>query len=460
VLLAAGISFALSLIGPSFSKAANFFLLPTRAWELLLGTILSIELLPVISTRLWRNVATGTGLLAIMVPAFFYSYTTPFPGFAALPPCIGAALVIAGGNAGTSVGGRLLSLRPVVWVGLISYSLYLWHWPIMVFRNLDTLLMAGSPPVTDKYAEFAAAVIIATLSWKFVESPFRKGPLRMSGANLFKVASASVVVTASIAGAFLFLGGLPFRFSPEVIRAASYLGNVPVREYRGGTCLTSPNRLNDFNKAVCLKVDEAKKNYLLLGDSYAAHLWYGLSNVMVDRNVMQATQAQCNAMIEPAADASESCRGLIDFIYGDYLTTHRIDALLLAQRWAEGDLPRLSKTIAWAKQRGIEVILFGPMLEYDMPLPVLHAYQIKNGLAQENGRHRNPRPKRIEERMTELNEKEWKIHYVSFFKALCEKATCIETASDGAQLQFDAGHLTKEGSLLVAQRIRADGDLP
>ena len=111
--------------------------------ELMIGTILSQHYVPLPRQRLWREVAGIVGLLAILVPAVLYTANTAFPGLAALPPCIGAALLIAAGERGSTFSGRLLSLPPFVFFGLISYSLYLWHWPVRVFINHHRLRVCG-----------------------------------------------------------------------------------------------------------------------------------------------------------------------------------------------------------------------------------------------------------------------------------------------------------------------------
>ena len=105
---------------------AAFYLLPSRAWELALGALLALAPVSRILVRLPRTVASIaslTGICLLGITVVTYDKATPFPGFAALLPCMGAALIIAAGEGGTSVGGRILSLRPLVWVGLISYSL-------------------------------------------------------------------------------------------------------------------------------------------------------------------------------------------------------------------------------------------------------------------------------------------------------------------------------------------------
>ena len=131
-------SFALSIFWVEHQREAAFYLLPARAWELGVGSIMAF-CVPV--SRAWvRNGMAWLGLLGILCPFFFYSSQTSFPGLAALPPVAGAALLIWSGmafekNSSASFLSRVRAVQPFVWIGLISYSLYLWHWPIFAFTK-------------------------------------------------------------------------------------------------------------------------------------------------------------------------------------------------------------------------------------------------------------------------------------------------------------------------------------
>ncbi|WP_426011834.1 acyltransferase family protein [Caulobacter sp. DWR2-3-1b2] len=135
-----GLSLALSAASVTAFPSGGFYLLPTRAWELLIGTVLALGVIPAIRNPFVRNLVAATGLALIAGSMMLFTQTTPFPWIAALAPWLCAALIIHSGQAGTWVS-RLLSLRPLVFIGLISCSLYLWHWSIMVFQRYDALLL-------------------------------------------------------------------------------------------------------------------------------------------------------------------------------------------------------------------------------------------------------------------------------------------------------------------------------
>ena len=303
-----------------------------------------------------------------------------------------------------------LSSKPVVFVGLISYSLYLWHWPIIVFQKADAILVTGVSNRAAAFAVLAVTFLISILSWKFVELPFRNGRFKLSGAPLFQTAFASSIVLATVGATALFFHGLPSRFPSAAVQVASYLDYGTKDEYREGSCFLLPsNTFKDFNPSTCLHQQDGKKNYLLLGDSHAAQLWYGLASAFDGANIMQATAAGCKPTLEQVREARVECTHLMNNIFSAYLPGHHVDALLIAARWEEADLPRLSRTINWAKERGIKIVLFGPMVQYDSSLPRLLAASIRENDPAIPYNHRVAECARLDRKMSELATNEWSV---------------------------------------------------
>jgi peptidoglycan/LPS O-acetylase OafA/YrhL len=203
------ISLGGSVYGTMFHTGATFFLLPTRAWELLVGCMLAV--LPwKLDSRPRRDGAIAvTGLFAIIVPIFCYDSETPFPGLAAIPPVIGtAAVIFATATSRGTLVGRVLSLRPVVFVGLISYSLYLWHWPVIVFvRTYFGHL--GWKQIT---LALVCSLSLSVLSWKFIETPCRRKTFLQRRRRLFGTAFLMSGATAAVSLLLVGTGGLPSRF--------------------------------------------------------------------------------------------------------------------------------------------------------------------------------------------------------------------------------------------------------
>ena len=460
VLAVAICSFLISAWGAFDSPDATFYLAHTRAWELLLGTLLALDFMPHLSNAVWRNISSASGLLMILVSAILYEKTTPFPGLAAAVPCFGAALIIATGRDGTTLVGSALSLRPLVFVGMISYSLYLWHWPLIVFQGASGILAHGLSPKTTKLVVLGISFVVATLSWRFVEQPFRDSRKRFPRGRLFQVATAAAVLLAICGAAAIAAHGFPSRYSAQAVRVASFMENadaVTEEQYRVGTCfLTSRDPHANFAAGECLKLDSGKRNELLIGDSHAAQLWFGLSTVFKDVNFMQATASGCKPTLEQPIGADERCSHLMQFVFQDYLKTHPVHSVLIAARWDRADLPRLERTVLLLKQQRIDVVLFGPVVQYDSALPRLLAISIQKndpGLAAD---HRVAYYEKLDHEMTHFARR-LDVRYISYFKLICQQDSCLEYAAKDIPLQSDYGHFTGAGSTLVAAKIREAG---
>jgi peptidoglycan/LPS O-acetylase OafA/YrhL len=199
------------------SRAQCFYLLPARAWELALGGLLALW--PVrVQSALLRQGLGSAGLLMILAAVVFYSDTTSFPGPGALLPCVGAALVIAAGGAG--VTGRLLSTRLLVGVGLISYSVYLWHWPLFTFvRHLE--LHGRALPSWTVPAAAVLSYAAGWASWRWLETPFRrKKSWSRRGITIFSLTGLAVLFACAmvIQKTNIFFQLLP----AEALRLADY----------------------------------------------------------------------------------------------------------------------------------------------------------------------------------------------------------------------------------------------
>lgn len=458
VFLIAAVSFVISAVGAFRDPIATFYLPHTRAWELMLGVLISLEAFPEVSRPWVRNLVTAGGLGLICLAVFAYSPATPFPGIAALAPCVGAAMIIAAGRSGASVVGRILSLKPMAFVGLISYSLYLWHWPIIVFQGMESSSISGVSVRMAKLITIVVSIAIATLSWRFVESPFRAARLRMPRVALFKVATAAAAAVAVVGVTAIIFKGFPSRYPSNAIQVASYLDYDSAKYFRDGSCfISSGYKYGDYNISECLRDDPLKKNYLLLGDSHAAHLWYGLSTSLRGVNVLQATASGCKPTLDQPLLAAATCKQMMSYIYKEYLPNHHVDRLLIAARWQQEDLLPLSRSLDWLKERGISVVIFGPMVQYDMALPRLLAFSMRGNDRSIPDEHR-VNQHGLDDSLSQLAQTK-DVEYFSFYRSLCGPRSCQEFALNGVPLQFDYGHLTKEGSVLVAQKLIVGGDL-
>jgi peptidoglycan/LPS O-acetylase OafA/YrhL len=430
----------------------------TRIWELMCGTLLAIGAVPAIRPAAGRNAASLLGFVLIFYSGMFYTVATPFPGFAALAPCVGTALIIAAGTNGTTLINRLLSLRPVVFIGLISYSLYLWHWPVIVFSALGVGVEGLSLNVR-KVLIAVIAILLGTLSWRFVERPFRGSVKGTPNSKIFITAGLCAAVPTLAACIFLICGGMKSRFPPSAIAVASYLENPEAGDrwhYRIGSCfITSLNTFKDFDQSTCLAPDPAKPNYLIFGDSHAAHLYFGLSTAFPDDHLLQATASGCMPFVKQVEHARADCAEIVNFVLKDYLPKSHLKAVLLGGNWEPKNIDDIGKTLAYIKSLGVQPILFGPVVQYDTPLPRLLAIAIKTSDATLAERHQLPMSRPLDLKMANLAKTVWDVPYISYFDTLCKGKECVEYAAPDVPLQGDIAHFTAPGSVAFAERLKA-----
>jgi len=470
-----GLSLAVSAALVYSDQISAFYMIHTRAWELLLGTLLSLGMFPRLHSTWTRNLISAAGMGMIVYSVFFFAETTLFPGLSAAWPCLGAALIIGAGESGGSFLSSALSSRPIVFVGLISYSLYLWHWPVIILHRMGVLLSMSdtlpsrfmtvlTPAQYSKIVEFTVSFVLAILSWRFVERPFRSGALRLGGRPLFTLAGATMVIFAAFSSFTIFAGGFQGRFPARAVEIASHpYGDDNRLTMRVGSCfITSSQRFDDYNHSECLQRDAVKQNYLLLGDSHSAALWHGLSLSLPGTNIMQASASGCLPVVDTASSFRPSdCRRMMDYVFNDYLPAHPVQGLLLAARWQSTDIGRVAETLEWARHKKIPVILFGPVPEYDMPLPLLLAYSIawnKLGLVSQ---HRIGERKTLDAQLQKLATTTWQVRYISLYDAICQESDC-RVYSDPEQkipLMFDDSHLSSTGSVVIMQLLVYQGKL-
>lgn len=450
IILLAGLSFAVSVAGVYLWPQSTFYLLHSRAWELLLGVLVGMYAPP--ASRMVREVLAAGGLLLILASIVVFREAMHFPGLAALAPCLGAAAIIWSGSGGGTLTGRALSLKPAAFIGLISYSTYLWHWPIIVLYKQQFGEGGGAGETT---AIIAASLVAGFLSWRFVERPFRSGAL--SRRWIFTASAAGTVAIIVLACGLIATRGLPNRFAPSVNLVSSYLDYDEAAQFRTGDCfIESGHEFRDFNKKLCLGHDATKKDIVLIGDSHAAHLYYGLTSALPGVTILQATASGCRPTLTHNANDSKRCTDLMDYMFRVYLEANHPDLILFSARWTDSDLDRLAATIDWAKARNIAVGVAGPIVEYDAPLPFLLARSMRDDRATLPAEHRLGDPLARDRKVAAIAARK-QVPYASAYRALCDGAACQDRAADGAPLQFDYGHLTMEGSVYVARRFREQG---
>lgn len=450
------LSAAMVVVLGRFNYAA-FYLLPTRGWELLLGFMVALDMFPRLTATAVRTCAATFGLILIVVACFGFTQRTPFPGAAALLPCFGTALIIAAGQSGDTLINRFLSLPPLVFVGQISYSLYLWHWPLVVFQLEDSLLVSDASPVGQTIAILAGSLIMAVLSWRFVECPFRSGSPGFPKPRLLPIGIGFLLI-GSLGAATIATAGFPSRYPPEARRIASYLDYNAQVPWRSGSCFISVRYTNrKFDSANCLMPSANGKNYLLFGDSHAAQFSSGLTAALPHTRIMQATATGCHPLLDALPDSRLECRKLVDRIYSNFLVKTRVDLVILAARWEPANLGQLARTLEWFRAHQIDVVLLGPIVQYDQAVPRLLANQKRTGDAYALDRHRLRSLAVLDRRMARVARAHG-AKYISLWRLMCAQPDCLAT-KDGTPQQFDYGHVTADGSLTLARLLIKSGML-
>ncbi len=187
---------------------ANFFLAPSRVWELLVGVFCAFYLQqPRLHSSLIKQLGSLAGFLMLIYSIGFYDKTIPFPSLYALVPVLGTALIILFTDKDTLVG-RLLSLPFIVGIGLISYSAYLWHQPLFVFARLNSLDELGVPTLLGLSV---LAFVMAYISWRWVEKPFRNRNW-LSQRQVLWLAALCSLILIGLGLVFVVGGGFNERF--------------------------------------------------------------------------------------------------------------------------------------------------------------------------------------------------------------------------------------------------------
>ena len=208
------LSFLLSAFATAAFPTAAYYLIPWRAWELGIGAMLALDVVPRLKSDLQRHVAGLAGITLIICAALAINKSMTFPGVVALAPVLGTALIIQAGRDGPNLIGRLLGAPLPVLIGKLSYSLYLWHWPLVVFYVYWTFEFPNAAGVLGL---FGASFLAAWLSWRFVEQPFRHSK---NGASHWPVLIGGGAAMAGVAALGLLvaaLDGFPGRLSPEAV---------------------------------------------------------------------------------------------------------------------------------------------------------------------------------------------------------------------------------------------------
>lgn len=315
------VSFGLSCWAAVNTPSANFFLLPTRAWELAAGCLLALHCPQSTSARWVSEISALVGVLFILLAMAFYSKLTLFPGWTAIPPVLGTSLFIYANHSGKTVIGRLLSFPPIVFFGLISYSLYLWHWPVLSFSKhvfIDLNL-------TLRWILLGGVLLISVVSWKYVEQPFLKNSALSGKRMLLPLVMGGCLLIMALSWIIVRQNGFAERFTP-MERKLQADSEQPLQKY------------DDSFKPYPFGEETApqKPTLALWGDSHAACLISVFDKHCQEKNIQGVAFVQ-GGRIPVTGVFTDAQRGLVDYNQQvmDYIRSQsNIQHVILAARWS------------------------------------------------------------------------------------------------------------------------------
>lgn len=456
--------------------SAAFYLLPTRSWELLIGAFAAFYLSQANRKMFGKGLSEFSGWLGVMLiiySIFFFSKATPFPSLYALVPTIGTILIILFATKQTAVC-KFLGNKAFVGIGLISYSVYLWHQPLFAFARHNGYSNS------DAYVFFLLSVLsifLAYLSWKFVEIPIRNKSL----------VSRKLLFTFAILGSFFFIllgvygdkkNGDIRQLSVEQQSFLSYFENespawnyfvkadlskkyrddcnfFDITKYRTGNSTRVP--IAAISKSCYTKNIEDSKVIFIWGDSHAQQLFYGLSTVLPkDYEVLQVASSGCWVSTEAKQSRVDYCEQSNWFAYS-VIKKIKPNVVIIGQNLGH-EFAKMEKISENLRGLGVQRVIFtGPTPHWVPSLPAVLARMVPNV------------PKRtflgVDKGVLDLDLKLKKdanqskiVEYVSLIDFFCNNYGCLTHYSKDVAASitsWDYGHLTSVASQQVAKDLFA-----
>lgn len=459
--VSAAVSLACAQWAVTHAPVANFYLLPSRGWELLIGALVAQHghyRAPV--NGAFRDCLGIVGLCMIAAAVFLFDASTPIPSVYALVPTVGTALILIFATEATIVS-RLLSIRVLRGIGLISYSAYLWHQPLFAFARHRSL----EPPSPAVFAALSvASLCLAYMSWRFVEKPFRnRRRVKRLSVAAFSIGGTLLVLSFGVAGSLTkgFEAQYVDRLSPQQLELYN------ARDYektfadltRHKRCLLEFGQTPREFARECKPVQRAE--FLVWGDSHAAAISIGLRHFVPA--TAQYTYGGCPPLLDTVIfPVGQSCIDANNFILAE-IERGKPERVILASSWwrerSSNANASIGATIDAIKARSpaTRIYIIGGLPQWFPSLPDLmisKEISINGGLNHLDlslyGSIRN-----IDDALMVAAE----AHGATFISALdgfCQDHRCrtIVAQNDQPQLTtFDYGHLTEAGSIFLARYI-------
>ncbi len=477
-------SFAYCVVLTPIDPIGAFYLPWTRGWELALGALLAYR--EVFWLRAWpypsrvlANLGAAFGVALILIGYLYLNEAQPFPGWRAAIPTFGCALVIA--NPRSLVGDVALGNRVAGFFGVISYPLYLWHWPLFAFAHIWPSVI---PTPGVMFALAVVAVGLAAFTYRFIEAPaaalFRRRPYALAVGLVAALAATGIVGRVTYDSK-----GFPGRFPPLVTQVFDFSANGA----EGKRLMDCFYRRDDraypleeerrraarfFEDHRCVVAEEpARPTILVVGDLHAAHLFAGLNRTFGDRaNVMALAAVFCVPLVENVAmdqgvAGTPRCRAINDYVFRQ-IREIKPDVLVVGGYFGQYDHEAnwrypgfFDAMVAGARklhQDGVRsIVIAGEVPTWAPVLPILVGRDLlETGVAPEFSRV-GVRTDSLETDRT-LAAKDWGpgVAYVSQADALCGPDGCRRLVGPNLPddlLAVDYGHYSRRGSIYAVENI-------
>jgi peptidoglycan/LPS O-acetylase OafA/YrhL len=457
------VSFIANLVIVRSNTVSAFYSPASRFWELLIGSVLACVKLnqAITKEKQHSNLLAWLGLSLLIIGLVFIHPERRFPGFWALFPTLSAYLIMsAGPNAW--LNRVVLSNRVLVWVGLISFPLYLWHWPLLVFAKQSA---TQQPSVQSLLLIIAISMVLAWLTYRLIERPIRFGKLGGGRKALFL---SLLMITIGYLGFNIYKReGLGFRIPPALQKIATFSNDY----YNNSNyeCLIQNSDKDIQNPRPCFEnIGNKSKSILLWGDSYAWAIYAGINKVALPHaNVYLMAKTGCPPLLEVERTAVNHCKPQNARVI-EAIKTEKYDQVVLIARWdhwtyqSDKYMHSISATVDYLKNIGVrQIYIMGPPPEWHPGLQdVLVSHALRDKLT-----HRLAH--RLSEGVTvssaldlQLSQlaQEKGISYISLLNILCDKSGCLTRVGDEPEdlIGYDDGHLSRKGGEYVAKQLPLD----
>lgn len=457
------LSFIAGVLTLNVDSSAAFFLLPTRIWELLLGSLLAYwHFSGRVTHGKYSSYIGAIGLLMILVSVLYYDKSTAFPGINALLPVVGTAMVLAD-QSGKGWLVRLLCSAPLVFVGKISYSLYLWHWPVLVFYGYWLIRPFEN---ADKLIMLFMSLGLSLISYYMLEKPFRKPVKTFSFAKSLGVSALFSIIFVSLGLYVSHEEGLPHRAPFALVSTDSLITNHTElsnyhaklhRQLETSCFLKAEQKFEYWVPEDCkIKGSDSAHTSLLWGDSHANHLIVGLTSIRSElkHDLYIFSNAGCPPILDLQIAGRPNCAANNAGMF-ESLKRLNIKRVYLAASWHYAieqsgmSIDELRDTITSIQSKGVEVILINQLPIYSIASPEYLLARLANADALD--KDYLLKPARGLNLAKKLQRAFPNVQIVDLHRAFCNTEGRCAIYKNGKLTVVDQAHLSIPGSSIAAE---------